>query len=184
MENQGIILFMSKANNIFLIGPMGAGKTTIGRQLAKKIAHEFYDSDHEIEQRTGADIPLIFEIEGEEGFRKRESQVITELVAKENIVLSTGGGAVLKQENRQVLKDNGLIVYLKSSPEKLFKRTENDKRRPLLESDDRMKQIEKILSEREPLYIELADEIVETTTMTIKKIIHKLQKLYQEHEND
>jgi len=156
---------------------MGAGKTTIGRQLAKILSARFYDSDHDIEQRTGADIPLIFELEGEEGFRKRESQVIAELVLLENIVLSTGGGAVTRPENRQALKDNGFIIYLKSTPEKLYKRTAEDKRRPLLQNDDRLGQIKKILDEREPLYISLANEIIDTEDLSIKKIIQKILEL-------
>ena len=168
---------MSKSNNIFLIGPMGAGKTTIGRQLAKKLSIQFYDSDHEIEQRTGADIPLIFEIEAEEGFRKRESQVIAELVLLENIVLSTGGGAIMNPENRQVLVDNGQIIYLKSTPEKLFKRTADDKRRPLLQSEDRLEKIKKILVEREPVYLAMANEIIDTDKISIKQIIQKIIEL-------
>jgi shikimate kinase len=155
---------------------MGAGKTTIGRQLAKKLSTCFYDSDHEIEQRTGANISLIFEIEGEEGFRKRESQVISELALLNNIVLSTGGGAVTQPENRQVLKDKGYIIYLKSNPEMLFKRTADDKRRPLLQGEDRLEQIKKILDEREPIYLSLADEIIDTDKLSIKQIIQKILK--------
>ena len=174
---------MSKSNNIFLVGPMGAGKTTIGRQLAKKLSKRFYDSDHEIEKRTGADIPLIFEIELEEGFRKREAKVLAELVELDNIVLSTGGGAVLDVDNRRKLKEHGKIVYLKSSPEKLLKRTAGDKRRPLLQGDDKLTRITAILSEREPLYIELADEIIETDKLSIKQILQTVIKLINEHEN-
>ena len=174
---------MSKSNNIFLVGPMGAGKTTIGRQLAKKLSKRFYDSDHEIEKRTGADIPLIFEIELEEGFRKREAKVLAELVELDNIVLSTGGGAVLDVDNRRKLKEHGRIVYLKSSPEKLLKRTAGDKRRPLLQGDDKITKITAILSEREPLYIELADEIIETDKLSIKQILQTVIKLINEHEN-
>jgi shikimate kinase len=168
---------MSNSNNIILIGPMGAGKTTIGRQLAKKLSARFYDSDHEIEQRTGADIPLIFELEGEDGFRKREYQVIAELVLLENIVLSTGGGAVMNPESKQALSDNGFIIYLKSSPEKLLSRTADDKRRPLLQSDDRLGQIKKILAEREPVYLSMANEIIETDELSIKQIIQNALKL-------
>ena len=156
---------------------MGAGKTTIGRQLARKLSCKFYDSDHEIELRTGADIPLIFELEGEEGFRKRETQVITELVSLDNIVLSTGGGAVMNAESRQAIEKRGLIIYLKSTPEKLYSRTANDKRRPLLQGDDKLAQIKKILAEREPTYISLADEIVETDDLSIKQIIAKILQL-------
>ena len=162
---------------------MGAGKTTIGRQLAKKLSFSFYDSDHEIEKRTGADIPLIFELEGEQGFRKRESQVITELVTLNHIVLSTGGGAVMDTDSRQALEDNGTIIYLKSTPEKLYSRTAGDKRRPLLQGDDKLNQIKKILAEREPTYISLADDIVETDNLSIKQIVQKVLKLIKKDES-
>ncbi len=175
---------MGKSNNIFLIGPMGAGKTTIGRQLAKKLSSQFYDSDHEIEQRTGVDIPLIFELEGEEGFRKRESQVLSELVSMDNIVLSTGGGSVLDPVNRQALKDNGLIIYLKSTAEKLFSRIADDKRRPLLQSDDRLTKIKNILDEREPIYISLADEVFDTQNLSIKQITQNIFELIKHNENN
>lgn len=175
---------MVESKNIFLIGPMGAGKTTIGRQLARKLSYNFYDSDYEIEKHTGADISLIFELEGEEGFRKRESQVLSELVIFENIVLSTGGGSVLDPLNRKVLKDNGIVIYLKSSAEKLYKRTADDKRRPLLQTDDRLSKIKKILDEREPIYIALADEVIDTQDLTIKQIIQKILELIEINEND
>lgn len=162
---------------------MGAGKTTIGRQLAKKLSLQFYDSDHEIEKRTGVKISLIFEIEGEEGFRRRETQVIRELSQMNNIVLSTGGGAVTQAENREVLNTNGYIIYLKSSPEMLFKRTADDKRRPLLQGDNRLEQIKKILSEREPVYIEMADEIINSEKMSIKQIIQKIFEQINKDEN-
>ncbi len=162
---------------------MGAGKTTIGRQLAKKLSVDFFDSDHEIEKRTGVKISLIFEIEGEEGFRRRETQVLRELSLMNNIVLSTGGGAVTQADNRKVLKSNGYIIYLKSSPEMLFKRTADDKRRPLLQGDDRLEQIRKILIEREPVYIEMADEIIDSERMSIKQIIQKILKQINKDEN-
>ena len=162
---------------------MGAGKTTIGRQLAKKLAVKFFDSDHEIEQRTGADIPWIFEIEGEDGFRKRETQIISELVSQDNIVLSTGGGVVMNPENRKALKENGYIIYLQSSPEKLYKRTANDKRRPLLQGDDKLNQIKKILKEREPLYEALANKIINTDKLTIKQIVQKILGILENNEN-
>lgn len=174
---------MSEINNIILIGPMGAGKTTIGRQIAKKLGKQFYDSDHEIEQRTGADIPWIFEIEGEDGFRKRESQVLAELVTQDNIVLSTGGGAVLKQENREALSNNGFIIYLQSSPEKLYKRTAGDKRRPLLQGDDRLAQIKKILKEREQYYKSLSNKIINTDKLTVKQIVREIVKIIEKHED-
>lgn len=157
-----------------MIGPMGAGKTTIGRQLAKKLSAKFHDSDHEVEKRTGADIPWIFEIEGEAGFRKRESQIVSELVQQDNIVLSTGGGVVLNPENRKVLKENGYIIYLQSSPEKLYMRTAGDKRRPLLQGDGKLDQIKRILKEREPLYEDLANEVINTDKLTVKQIVNKI----------
>ena len=168
---------MQEINNIILIGPMGAGKTTIGRQLAKKLSKEFYDSDHEIEKHTGADVSLIFELEGEEGFRKRESQLLKEIVSNKNIVLSTGGGAVLDPENRKLLSDNGIIIYLKSTAEKLYRRIADDKRRPLIQTDDRLNKIKKILEERGPLYQSLANEIIETQELSIKQITQKILDL-------
>lgn len=162
---------------------MGAGKTTIGRQLAKRSSSQFYDSDHEIELRTGADIPLIFELEGEDGFRKRESQVLAELVLLENIVLSTGGGSVLDPVNRKALTDNGTVIYLKSTAEKLFMRTADDKRRPLLQTNDRLSQIKRILDEREPIYIAMADGIIDTHNLSIKQITEKIIELIKTHES-
>ncbi len=159
---------------------MGAGKTTIGRRLAKRLSIDFYDSDHEIEQRTGADIALIFAIEGETGFRKREAQVISELTMLNNIVLATGGGAVVQPENRENLKRSGLVIYLKSKPERLCNRIANDKRRPLLQGDDRLQRIRTILNERESLYTALADEIVDIDAMTVRQIIRTIIKLIDE----
>ena len=161
---------------------MGAGKTTIGRQLAKRLSMDFYDSDHEIEKHTGADISLIFELEGEEGFRKRESQVLNELVTLENIVLSTGGGAVLVTENQKLLSENGKIIYLKTSAEKLYKRIADDKRRPLLQTDDRFNKIKALLETREPIYLSLADEVLETEDLTIKQITQNILDLLKNHE--
>ena len=162
---------------------MGAGKTTIGRQLAKKLSVSFYDSDHEIENRTGVKISLIFEIEGEEGFRRRETQVLRELSELDNIVLSTGGGALVLAENRELLKSKGYIIYLKSSPEMLCKRTADDKRRPLLQGENRLEQITKILNEREPDYIAMADEIIDSEKLSIKQIIQKILKQIEKDEN-
>ena len=175
---------MHDEKNIILIGPMGAGKTTIGRQLAKRLSKDFYDSDYEIEKHTGADIALIFEIEGEEGFRKRESQVLEELVSNKNIVLSTGGGAILDAENRKLLSNNGIIIYLQSTAEKLYKRIANDKCRPLLQTGDRLNKIKSILDEREPIYLSLADEVIETQEQSIKQIIQKIVDFIRQDENN
>ncbi|MDH5544864.1 MAG: shikimate kinase AroK [Gammaproteobacteria bacterium] len=167
----------SPKKNIILVGPMGAGKTTIGIQLAKQLDREFIDSDREIEKRTGATIPLIFELEGEEGFRKREASVISELVQMQNIVLATGGGAVLRQENREALSRGGLVIYLKSDVEQLFERTSKDKSRPLLQTDDPKRKLTEILHQREPLYEAIADLVVKTGDNSVKSVVDRICKL-------
>jgi len=151
---------------------MGAGKTTMGRQLAKKLNYQFFDSDHVIEERTGADIPLIFEKEGEEGFRKREQLVIDELTQMNNIVLATGGGAVLLPENRHNLKNRGIVIYLHSSVDHLIERTRLDKNRPLLQTDDPAARLREIMTTREPLYKETADIIINTGKKSIRSVIN------------
>ena len=153
---------MSKANNIFLIGPMGAGKTTIGRHLATLLHKRFVDVDHEIEKRTGVTIPVIFEIEGEAGFRQRESTLVNELSRNQDIVLATGGGAVLLEENRKMLKEHGVVVYLQADIETLVERTRRDRNRPLLQTEDPRGKIEELLRQREPIYREVADVVVDT----------------------
>ena len=171
--------------NIVFIGAMGAGKTTIGRQVAKKLNRSFYDSDCEIEERTGADIPWIFEIEGESGFRKRESEMLRELLNRTDIVLSTGGGAVLAEENRSLFNNtDGYIIYLKSSPDKLHRRIQADKRRPLLNTVDKMATIIEILSLREPLYMETADIVIDTDKLSINQIIKTVLGRINQDEND
>src|SRR3569833_2454210 len=154
--------FMAVPHNIFLVGLMGSGKTTIGRALAKKLNKRFVDSDHEIEARTGASIPLIFEIEGEKGFRQREAEIIRELTARNDIVLATGGGAILNAENRAFLKERGTVIYLRASVNSILQRTSHDKNRPLLQPADTRKRIEELARQREPYFREVADIIVET----------------------
>ena len=161
----------NSTNNIFLVGPMGAGKSTIGRKLAKMLKRSFYDCDTEIEQRTGVNIPLVFDIEGEEGFRKRESHILDELTGLSNIVLATGGGAVLSSENREILSNRGFVIYLKAELELLLKRTSKDKKRPLLQTADPEAQLKKILTEREPYYEEVADLIIQSDRRTVKSIV-------------
>lgn len=163
-------------SRIFLVGPMGAGKTTIGRQLAKQLKKEFLDSDREIEARTGADIPLIFELEGEEGFRNRECKMIDELTQRDNIVLATGGGAVLNDENRKHLKSRGCVLYLFASLDHLFERTSKDKNRPLLQTENPRQRLQEILDLRDPLYREVADVIVETGGQTIHYVVQQILK--------
>ena len=148
--------------NLFLIGPMGVGKTTIGRHLARLLRLDFLDSDQEIEKRTGATIPLIFEIEGEAGFRKRETEILDELTAHESVVLATGGGAVLAESNRRVLRKRGLVIYLHASVDTQLARTSKSRHRPLLETDDRRSKLEELMRVREPLYRQEADLIVDT----------------------
>jgi len=172
------------SGNIFLVGPMGSGKSTIGRQLAKALKRPFFDSDKEIEKRTGVTISWIFEMEGEEGFRQREQQVIAELTEKQDIVLATGGGAVLKEENRNALRSRGSVVYLCSSIEQLYRRTAKDKSRPLLQTDDPKKQIATLLAKRDPLYKSVADVVVRTAKQSVHKtvsnVIKKLESLEQQ----
>ena len=160
--------------NIFLVGLMGAGKTTVGRALAKKLNKRFIDSDHEIEARTGASIPLIFEIEGEEIFRQREAEVIRDLTAQHEIVLATGGGAVLNAENREYLKARGTVIYLRATVNSILQRTSHDKHRPLLQTVDPRKRIEELARTREPYYSEVADIIVETGRTNVQSLLHTI----------
>lgn len=160
--------------NIFIIGPMGAGKTTVGHLLAKALRCPFYDSDKEIEVKTGATIPLIFELEGEEGFRKREISVIDELTQLFPIVLSTGGGAILNPENRQHLKARGKVVYLSTSIDQILNRTAHDRNRPLLQTGNPRAKLEEIMSVREPLYREIADVVVATDKHKVRDVVNEI----------
>ena len=159
---------MAKSTNLFLVGLMGAGKSTIGRQLAKSLDCEFIDSDHEIEARTGANIPLIFDVEGETGFRQREKKVIDDLTQREHIVLATGGGVVLDAENRAHLHARGLVVYLYATVDQLLARTAKDRNRPLLQTANPRARFEELMQVRDPLYREIADLVVDTGRRTVK----------------
>jgi len=174
---------MSENTNLFLVGPMGSGKTTIGRQLARRLKKTFFDSDHEIEDHTGASISLIFDIEGEDGFRSREKVMIDELTQQKNIVLSTGGGVILSEENRQHLKNRGIVIYLHAPLKKLFFRTSRDKNRPLLQTDDPREKLQQIVEERDPLYREIADLIVETENRTVHQVVSFIIRQIKKHEN-
>jgi len=171
---------MPQNQNIILVGPMGSGKTTIGRQLAKQLNLDFFDSDHEIEKKTGANIPLIFELEGEKGFRKRETAMLDELTQKNGLVLATGGGAILAIENQRMLRQRGMIIYLSASIEQLWQRTRLDKNRPLLQTENPREKIESLLNERASTYREIADIIIETDNgsvkSTVKQIITQLEQ--------
>lgn len=164
------------SGNIFLVGPMGAGKSTVGRQLAKTLGRDFYDSDKEIEKRTGVSISWIFEMEGEAGFRTREQKVIEELTNLKNIVLATGGGVVLAEENRRVLRSRGHVVYLSASVEQLMRRTSKDKSRPLLQTDNPKQQIADLLDQRDQLYRDVADIELRTGEQSIQHVVSGLIK--------
>ena len=164
---------MKIPENIFLIGPMGVGKSTIGRQLANLLNKDFMDTDHEIEKRTGVDIPTIFDIEGEEGFRKREAAVLDEMTSGSNLVLATGGGAILLEDNRRALR-RGFVVYLSASLETLVERTRRDKSRPLLQNTDRQKKIKELMTERDPIYRQESDIIVETDGRSAKAVAKEI----------
>lgn len=161
---------------------MGVGKTTIGRQLANLFGYEFVDSDREIEERTGASIPWIFDMEGEEGFRRREQAVVDELTSRTGIVLATGGGAVIKPENRECLKRRGVVVYLKADLEELLARTRNDKNRPLLQTEDPRARLQALVEQREPWYLDVADIVFDTQKQNIKSTAKSLQRQIQSIE--
>lgn len=154
---------------------MGAGKTTIGKILAKHLNKQFYDTDVEIEKRTGVKIPVIFDLEGEAGFRKRETAIIQELSEQNNIVMATGGGAVIAAENRQMLKAHGTVIYLRANVNELWHRTRNDKHRPLLQNVDIRAKLEQLYAERNPLYIETATHIIDTGNQPVGSIIAKIE---------
>ncbi|WP_082091855.1 shikimate kinase [Polynucleobacter duraquae] len=164
----------SSSNNIFLIGLMGAGKSTVGKLLAKKLGRRFLDADHVIEDRCGVKIPVIFEMEGEDGFRKREAQAINDITAEHDVILATGGGAVLLPENRQFLSERGLVIYLHANPIELWHRTKGGEGRPLLKNGDAKKILENLYAVRDPLYREIADYIIETGKPSVNQLVNTL----------
>ncbi len=167
--------------NVFLVGLMGAGKTSVGRLLAKHFGKTFYDCDHEIERRTGVKIPVIFDIEGEPGFRAREAAVLRELAELNDIVLATGGGAVLRQENRRVLREKGTVVYLRASHEDLWQRTRHDRNRPLLQTADRRARLQQLFAERDPLYHDVAALVIDTGNQSLRSLAQRLEMRLHEH---
>lgn len=166
--------------NIYLVGLMGAGKTTVGRQLAKRLDRRFVDSDHELEARTGVRIPVVFDIEGEAGFRKRESQVLADLCAETGLVMATGGGAVLAEENRRRLKSSGIVVYLAASPSVLYERTRQDRNRPLLQVPNPLARLEELHAQRDPIYREVADIVVEGRDTGVATLVHEIERQLRE----
>jgi shikimate kinase len=165
---------VKQGSNLILVGMMGAGKTTVGRLLARRLKRPFYDSDQEIERRCGVRIPVIFDIEGEAGFRAREAQVIAEICALEGVVLATGGGAVLSEENRRRLAAGGTVVYLHARPGHLWLRVRHDRNRPLLATADPQKKLEELYAARDPLYRELADVVLDTGKQSVQTLVRDL----------
>lgn len=172
-------------NNIILTGLMGAGKSTVGKALAKRRKMIFCDSDRLIVEKTGVDIPTIFEIEGEDGFRDREQQVITDLIAEDNIIIATGGGSLLREINREMLTQSGIIIYLRASPEQLYSRIRYDKTRPLMQTKNPLQTLKNLLKSREAYYLETADMIIRTgryrVSATLKQIEQGLEQLGDFH---
>lgn len=164
------------SGNVVLVGMMGAGKTTVGKCLARQLGKTFIDSDDEIQRRTGVSIPHIFEVEGEEGFRRRESCVIHDLLQRNDIILATGGGAVIKSENRGEIRKNGMVVYLKGSVHELWQRTRHDRNRPLLQTADPRAKLQELLNQRDPLYTEVADLVVITGKQGVQTLVSELIK--------
>ena len=168
--------------SVFLVGPMGSGKTAVGRQLAQRLGFCFVDSDAEIEARTGVDIPFIFEKEGEEGFREREREVIDELTRRPGIVLATGGGAVVAERNREHLAGRGIVVYLETSVEQQLQRTRRSTNRPLLVTDDPRGRLEALLAAREPLYRSIAAMTVRTNGRKVAAVVEEIARRLQERQ--
>jgi len=170
--------------NVYLIGPMGSGKTTIGQRLAEMLGLEFLDNDHELEEQTGASVSLIFDLEGEEGFRKRETAMLKKLTTRKNVLIATGGGTVLKKENRDLLRESGLVVYLRTSVNQQIMRLSRDKTRPLLQSDNREEKLADLAKERNPLYQELADVTFTSQNCSLYAASHALHQTILSHLDD
>ena len=171
---------MQDARNVYLVGMMGAGKTTAGRLLARRLKRAFLDSDQEIERRCGVKIPVIFEIEGEAGFRQREAAVIAELTALQDVVLATGGGAILAPESRRLLAARGTVVYLHAPPESLYERVRHDRNRPLLATPDPRARLAALYAERDPLYREVADVVIDTGRQSAQRLARQLLSRLEE----
>ena len=172
-----------KAPNIYLIGLMGSGKTTLGKSLAKKLNRPFIDTDQLIEQKSGVDVSMIFEFEGEVGFRERETKLLSEIALKKEHIVSTGGGIILSKYNRDVIAKSGIIFYLKTQPAELFIRLQNDKTRPLLQGTNLKEKLTKIYAERCTLYEITADYIIETKNKKISQILTNIEEIMTAHEN-
>jgi shikimate kinase len=166
----------ASSTNIFLVGLMGAGKTSVGRLLARRLGKTFVDSDQEIERITGVRIAVIFEIEGETGFRAREGRMLADLAARSNLVLATGGGAVLSEQNRRLLSQHGTVVYLRAAPLDLWQRTRQDRNRPLLHTPNPLAKLTDLFTKRDPLYREIAHIIMDTGNQSLSSLAHRLEQ--------
>ena len=171
------------APNIYLIGLMGSGKTTLGKSLAKKLNRPFIDTDQLIEQKSGVDVSMIFEFEGEVGFRERETKLLSEIALKKDHIVSTGGGIILSKYNRDVITKSGVIFYLKTQPAELLIRLQNDKTRPLLQGANLKEKLTKIYAERSTLYEMTADYVIETKNKRIAQIVTHIEEIISAHEN-
>ena len=171
----------NQKGNIILIGPMGSGKTSTGRMLAKEMGYAFVDTDEEVTKRTGVSIAYIFDVEGEEGFRKRECLALKECLNDNNTILSTGGGIVLSKENRDLLQDRGTVVYLQTSIRSQVKRTASTNNRPLLQNNDPEETLEKLMLTRAPLYEEIADITIMTDNKSLQEMSKEIQRAINEH---
>jgi shikimate kinase len=171
----------SANNNIILVGPMGSGKTTIGKILSRLLELDFVDCDHELERQTGASINLIFDIEGEDGFRDRESEMVASLTAKRNVLVATGGGVVIRRQNRKLLSEAGLVVYLQTPVERQLARLSRDSSRPLLQTADKRERLQKMAAKRNPLYEEVADIIFLSSDKSVRMVARNLAAIIHEH---
>ena len=169
---------MRVPENVFLVGFMGSGKSTVGRQLARELGKDFFDCDRMLEERTGVDIPYIFELEGESGFRRRETAVLRDLAGQRGIVLATGGGVITVPENRDILVSNGFVIYLQASADLLHQRTFRDQNRPMLHARDPRTRIDELLEVREPLYQEVADLVIETGQRGSRRVVHEIVRAF------
>jgi len=167
--------------NVFLVGPMGSGKTTIGRQLAQELGLVFHDCDQELEKATGASVSLIFDVEGEAGFRERETRLLRELAGRRGVLVATGGGVVTREENRRLLRSSGLVVWLKATVEQQLVRLGHDKSRPLLQTPDRRARLKRLAAERDPLYGQVADLEFPSQDRGSKSAARALSQIIRQH---
>jgi shikimate kinase len=169
------------ARNIYLVGPMGSGKTTLGRRVAERLGLEFVDCDQEIERRTGASVNLIFDIEGEAGFRERETEVLREIASRSGLLVATGGGAVTRPANRELLRSTGFIVWLRTSVDHQIDRLGRDQSRPLLQTPDRRQRLQRLAEQRNPLYQEVADLVFDSSNRNVKRVAEHLLQAITQH---